>query len=493
MNIERKIFTGFLFIFTLVFVLSAWAYFAHFETTLSAHQRIQAGVVNANVYNDLQNTLANNASALKSLEGDGDIALAYDTVPWLSVVGVGKLKRNFQRTFENYPYINAVSFYKNNALLVKLANEKPSLEAAIFEASLDLGMQGSRVAVETDMTLFLQRQLAQNRIRGLRYLTLEKDDAMWLITPKGYARYGGDEIKKDKAFSLGEQKLVSSACARVENTGYCLKSLISHEYYYDALKSLIVRTVALYIGVALVMCFVARYLSVLIMQPIKTLEHATKRYTEGDFSPIELKSEGEIAIAIAAFNTMGHRIKNFTGELQEEVRLRTQELTDANQKLTRLASTDALTGLYNRGKIDELIHMELERFRRFAHPFCIILMDLDDFKSINDTYGHQAGDIVLKEFAAILQTTTRKTDSAGRWGGEEFLVLSPGTTLTGAKTLAQTIIETLRQRTFAGAGKASVSIGVAQYRQGETYKDFFARVDRNLYTAKTTGKDRVVG
>jgi len=493
MNIERKIFTGFLFIFTLVFVLSAWAYFAHFETTLSAHQRTHAGVVNGNIYNDLKNTLANNTSVLKSLENDGDIALAYDVIPWLSVVGVGKMKRNFERIFKNYPYIGEVSFFKNNTLLVRITKEERPLEAAFFEAIVDFSAKDSRALLKTNMTLFLQDQLTQNRVKGLRYLALEKEDAIWLITPKGYARYGGTELKAEKVISLGEQKLVSSACVHIENTGYCLKSLISHEYYYDALRSLVVRMVALYVGVALVIYFLAKHLSMLIMQPIKALEHATKRYTKGDFSPIVLEGEGEIASAIMAFNAMGYRIKNFTTELQEEVKLRTKELTSVNQKLVQLASTDALTSLYNRGKIDELIQGELERFRRFAHPFSILLIDLDDFKGINDTHGHQAGDIVLKEFAKILQATTRKTDSIGRWGGEEFLILSPGATLGGAKTLAQTILEVLRQKTLQDIGTVSASIGGAQDRQGETYKDFVARVDRNLYTAKTTGKDCVVG
>jgi len=493
MSIERKIFASFLFIFTLVFVLSAWAYFTHFETTLSAHQRTQAGVVNSNIYNDLKNALANNTSMLKNLNNDGDIALAYDAVPWLSVVGVGKVERNFRRIFENYPYLSTVSFYKNDALLVSLKREDYVADAAFFETLVDFDIQGSKVSVKTNMTLFLQHQLAQERVGGLRYLMLEKDDTVWLITPADYIPYGGKEIKTGKAFSFGAQKLVSSSCAHVEPSGYCLKSLISHEYYYDALRSLAVRMVALYLVVALAMYALAQYLSILIIRPIKTLEQATERYTKGDFSPITLEGEGEIASAIVAFNAMGHRIKNFTAELQEEVRLRTQELTTANQKLIRLASTDTLTGLYNRGKIDELAQIELERFRRFGHPFSIILIDLDDFKNINDTHGHQAGDIVLKEFAKLLQATTRKTDSLGRWGGEEFLVLSPSTTLAGAKTLAQAISNALKQATFQGFGSVTVSIGVAQYRQGETYKDFFARVDRNLYTAKTTGKDRIVG
>lgn len=493
MSIERKIFVGFLFIFTLVFLLSAWAYFAHFETTLSGHQRTQAGVVNANIYNDLKNTLANNAAMLKSLENDGDVALAYDNVPWLSVVGVGKIRRNFQRIFENYPYISTVSFYKNDALLVRLERESTPPEAALLDASFDIGMQGAKVLAQTNITLFLQHQLAQNRIGGLRYLTLEKNDAVWLVTPKGYAQYGGGGISVGKAFSFGEQKLVASSCAYVEGSEYCLRSLISHEYYYDALRALVARMVALYLGVALVMYTLSKYLAMLIMRPVKALEQATKRYTQGDFSPITLEGKGEMASAIAAFNAMGHRIKNFTGELQEEVNLRTQELTSANQKLIHLASTDTLTGLYNRGKIDTLVQSELNRFRRFGHPFCILLIDLDDFKNINDTYGHQAGDTTLREFARLLQSVTRETDSLGRWGGEEFLVLSPGTTLAGAKVLAQSIAGAFREKKLQDIGSVTVSIGVAQYRQGETYKDFFARVDRNLYTAKTTGKDRVVG
>lgn len=170
---------------------------------------------------------------------------------------------------------------------------------------------------------------------------------------------------------------------------------------------------------------------------------------------------------------------------------RQYELKKYNKKLEILSSTDNLTGLYNRMKLDEVLEYEKMHFDRYAKPFSIILLDIDDFKVINDKYGHHIGDQFLKEFATILKSNIRSSDTVGRWGGEEFLVISPQSEIEGAQKLAQKLKEKIEEFAFLHVGHKTASFGVAQIRENENIDALFDRVDKALYCSKNEGKNRV--
>jgi len=178
--------------------------------------------------------------------------------------------------------------------------------------------------------------------------------------------------------------------------------------------------------------------------------------------------------------------------LERLVNKKTQELQQALTEIARIAATDKLTGLSNRLKIDEYLDAAIQRAQDTAYPLALILLDLDHFKRINDTYGHLQGDRVLVELSGILSATIRATDLVGRWGGEEFLVICPGMTLAAAVERAEQLRAAVRAHVFPGLEQPqTASLGVASYRVGESREELIARVDAALYRAKLDGRDRV--
>lgn len=168
----------------------------------------------------------------------------------------------------------------------------------------------------------------------------------------------------------------------------------------------------------------------------------------------------------------------------------TQE-TLLHQEIERIASIDQLTGLYNRHKFEELFGIEAERSRRFSLPLSLILIDIDHFKQVNDIYGHDIGDDVLKRFADIIQENIRKIDIVARWGGEEFLLLCPGTDLKQIQKLAEKLRLSVENISFPQIGHVTISLGVSTFEKDDTFRDIFKRVDQGLYSAKQHGRNQV--
>jgi len=161
------------------------------------------------------------------------------------------------------------------------------------------------------------------------------------------------------------------------------------------------------------------------------------------------------------------------------------------ERFRHLAETDRLTGLFNKGKFNEVLKKEIERVKRYKRPLSLIIFDIDHFKRINDTYGHKVGDEVLKELAKVIKKSVRKTDFVARWGGEEFVILALETDLEGAFKLAEKIRKTVEEHEFPTVKNVTVSLGVAQYIDGESPEDFIIRADMALYKAKEGGRNRV--
>jgi len=170
-----------------------------------------------------------------------------------------------------------------------------------------------------------------------------------------------------------------------------------------------------------------------------------------------------------------------------------QRLEMGNAELKELATTDELTGLANRHSLESLIVSEMERSTRYREALSLIIFDIDHFKRVNDTHGHQTGDVVLKRLATITGQLIREPDTLFRWGGEEFLILAPHTDLPGAVVLSEKLRLAIAADPFEGAVPVTASFGAAEWRAGDSRELWFKQADQALYRAKNSGRDRVIG
>jgi diguanylate cyclase (GGDEF)-like protein len=168
------------------------------------------------------------------------------------------------------------------------------------------------------------------------------------------------------------------------------------------------------------------------------------------------------------------------------------QVEQKNALLKRLSITDKLTGLNNRIKIDEVLSSNLHMFERYDNVFSVILIDIDHFKKVNDTYGHPVGDEILKDFASILKKHARITDVVGRWGGEEFMIIASETDSVGATKFATSIKKAINEYEFPKIGRVTASFGLSQISVGDSIEDVVNRADLALYSAKESGRNKVV-
>lgn len=168
-----------------------------------------------------------------------------------------------------------------------------------------------------------------------------------------------------------------------------------------------------------------------------------------------------------------------------------EELSKAKEHAEALAITDPLTGCFNRYKIAEVFAEQLALNHRYGQQLSLIMLDIDHFKSINDNFGHPVGDEVLIKVSTLLQKEIRATDVCGRWGGEEFIIITPATDSEGAMTLAENLRSKINQASFHPLVKVSASFGVGELLKDETHHEFIKRVDACLYNAKQNGRNCV--
>lgn len=178
-------------------------------------------------------------------------------------------------------------------------------------------------------------------------------------------------------------------------------------------------------------------------------------------------------------------------EIEAELTLERERTESANRELERLAGTDDLTGLSNRGRTEALLAQAQADADSGAPQLALIMLDIDDFKTVNDTFGHGTGDTVLQDVAAAINGCTRTTDVVGRWGGEEFLVVAPGTDAAAAARLAEAVRGAVMQVHLPDARPVTASLGLATHRRGETTSELVSRADAALYRAKSLGRNRV--
>ncbi len=175
-------------------------------------------------------------------------------------------------------------------------------------------------------------------------------------------------------------------------------------------------------------------------------------------------------------------------ELNEELEKRVAERT---VEIERIAVTDALTGLFNRHRFNEELKDALALYKRYQSPIALAIFDIDHFKRVNDTYGHNRGDKVLATFARLLKKNMRQTDKLARWGGEEFVILFMNTEINGALLAAENLLDIIRNHLFEEVGVITCSIGLAVLMPSDTPESFLQHADSALYLAKESGRDQV--
>lgn len=207
---------------------------------------------------------------------------------------------------------------------------------------------------------------------------------------------------------------------------------------------------------------------------------------------------GVIFISLVISVRLGHQTatsdslkEEMLSNLEDRVHERTNELHQAVAELERISEIDSLTGAYARRKLNAMLEAEINRSNRSPVVFSIIIMDLDNFKVVNDTYGHLVGDEVLKHLVTLLTERIAETGILARWGGDELLVLLPGTGLDKALTVAESLRSAAQEYPYSSSIVVTLSMGVAQFSIGESVTGLIRRADNALYAAKAAGRNRV--
>jgi len=210
------------------------------------------------------------------------------------------------------------------------------------------------------------------------------------------------------------------------------------------------------------------------------IEAAARAIVQGDTSARVQLDTGPLARVGRAFNVVA-------AQLEKDI----ISYKSSQVELEHLVTTDRLTGVGNRRAFDQLTELEASLAKRYGVPVSIIMLDIDHFKRINDTYGHAVGDTVLIGVTRRITARLRDTDSIARWGGEEFAVVTPCTPISGAEVLADAMRRVVADEPFGIVGRVTVSLGVAQLSPEETAAQWVSRADRVMYEAKRSGRNCV--
>jgi diguanylate cyclase (GGDEF)-like protein len=334
---------------------------------------------------------------------------------------------------------------------------------------------------------------------ALRSFAEERTNALYLITGSGSLilgstgadqRFMGDSLSRRALDLLRQEGRVSTeyvnhagveclgALTPISRLDWAVVAEIPADVAYAQvarLRNLALLTVS---ALLLVIGGLAYLLGVTIVLPLDRMARGARQVAEGDLAvALPVVGGGEVAYVTEVFNEMVTRLRHGRDELE------------------RLSRTDGLTGLPNRRHLMETLDKEVRRAARNEHAFSLLMVDVDRFKRYNDSFGHLAGDEVLKRLAQVLSAAIRTADYAARYGGEEFTVVLPETSLDGAQEVAERIRAMMENERFGpeAAGRVTLSIGIAEFpTDGATLEAVTSGADSALYAAKEYGRNRVV-
>ena len=289
----------------------------------------------------------------------------------------------------------------------------------------------------------------------------------------------------------------------IGDSGFHLVGSMAYSRAFAPARTVALRVLVADVCLVILFTLLAQRITRRILEPIHALSAGARRVSRGELDirldlPHRFRPGDEIGLLARTFESMLQRLRTNQREIErtnQELRANNEALQQANQVLEQLSITDGLTKLHNHRYFQDLLVHESKRLERTGAPLSLMLIDLDDFKQLNDRYGHAAGDQVLSRLAQLLTEAIRETDVLARYGGEEFVVLSSGTDLTGARVLAEKIRLTIEQAVFPIEDRVeplavTVSIGVALFRGCR--KRMFLAADNALYRAKDLGKNCVI-
>ena len=282
---------------------------------------------------------------------------------------------------------------------------------------------------------------------------------------------------------------VMGALHTVPQLGWGLVAEKDRAQAYSVIVRLRNITLAL-ISTALLGIGLAAYLlGLTIVSPLRRLTHGATKVARGDLDVnLPFHDRSEVGYMTEVFNGMVARLRKFR---DENVAIN-QELHNKNAALRMLSITDSLTGLYNRTELPKLLEIELARAQQRQHSFSILMIDIDRFKRFNDTYGHQAGDDLLRCVAEVLKSLSRACDVAARYGGEEFLILLTETEPDEALRFAERLRVRVEQIRSQGKERVTISVGVASFpSNGDDVESIIRQADAALYRCKRRGRNQV--
>ena len=279
----------------------------------------------------------------------------------------------------------------------------------------------------------------------------------------------------------------------IHQVGWGVVAELDQDKAYAQIFRLRNLTIALIVGLLLVVGFAAYVLGLTIVRPLNRLIAAASAVASGNLDvDVPVVGRGELGYMTEVFNDMVSRLR----QVREELGAMNRTLRERNRELHELSITDSLTGLYNRKHLMEVLAKEVARAERYQRPLALLMIDIDHFKVYNDTCGHLAGDEVLRTIAAIFRGSIRGSDCAGRYGGEEFLIILPETAADGAGRIADRIRSRMAEQDFPAGSqtvKITISGGVASFpSHGRKPESLLRSADAALYRAKESGRNRVV-
>jgi diguanylate cyclase (GGDEF)-like protein len=362
--------------------------------------------------------------------------------------------------------------------------------------------QGERVATLHAVLKIeaLEPLLRQPKIAGNSILQLLDDTGMTLgeasallphgVPPEVFGKGMAPEIVVAESAS-GER--IAASAVRLPRFGWTLVAVEDYESAFAPIRTSLRRTLGINLLTVLLSSAGAFAFATWRVRPILALAEGARRISEGE-TAVEVPDAGsgdEIQLLARTFNQMSANLLQSRLQLES----RNEELKHANEALEQLSITDGLTRLHNHRFFQDQFAREGKRVERTGSPLALVLIDIDDFKLLNDRLGHAAGDAVLARVAEVMSAVLRDTDLLCRYGGEEFALLLPQTGLSGAVALAEKIRGAVAESEYPIVGpdgpiRISISIGVARFEHST--EATFNEADRALYEAKAAGKDCVV-
>lgn len=374
-------------------------------------------------------------------------------------------------------------------------------------SSFMVDKNGMMLAVQGEIEQLLKIKGLSTYIAGEKILSTQEKPAQYNILSSG-----NEPFRKQMQGIFESQQRISKISLDgisyilsqelIQETGWRLFSLVEESVVLQPIVD--IKTLSRQLGYLIIAAMVlfyllfflfllrkSRLLTARIVTPIEQLSTSTRGLGEN------LKIEKIAAVGIVEVDHLSSNFNLLIDELEMrtdalvDLQLREEILAKEAELLARLALTDSLTNLGNRRKLDKTLTAESYRASRFNHPYGVLLLDIDYFKRVNDSYGHQVGDRVLVEIANLLKSVTRKTDTLGRWGGEEFLIICPEIDKNGLLKLAENIREKIADHEFPVTGRMTGSFGISLYQAGDGPEDIISRADKALYRAKCEGRNRI--